>query len=362
MGFWKSACCVVATTIAVVVTSCSSTASLSASPAQTSSVSPNGAAVSSAKSGTLTPFKWLFGFRVQAGTSLPIVIAKDQGYYADEGLDLTWDITTDQTSIRLIATNQYQAGSVSSPGTLIDYVQQGLPLRSIGLTSQKSNRVFIVRAGSGITRPKDLEGKTVGYKVTVWPEYLAMLASDHVDRSKIKEVSIGTSSVELKQRSVDMLPGFRGNEPLVLKSQLGVDVSLLDPQDYGFPPLGTALIVNTNFIKSNPDQVTAFLKATLKGEQFYLANKAQTLAIAEKYADKDITPAQHEFLYDATVVEMNSGLAKTKGIGYQSADQWQQQINTLFQYGVIKAKPKLEDVFDNTALDRSLKDGQLVWP
>mgnify|MGYP002402690275 CR=1 FL=1 len=349
--------------MAIAATSCSSAAYPSAAaPSQVAPASPGGSAAAPAKSRTLIPFKWLFGFRIQAGTSLPIVIAKDLGYYADEGLDLTWDISTGQTSIRLIATNQYQAGSVSSPGTLIDYVQEGLPLRSVGLTSQKSNRVFIVRADSGIKRPKDLEGKTVGYKVAVWPEYLAMLAFDHVDRSKIKEVSVGTSSVELKQRSVDMLPGFRGNEPLVLKSQMGLDVNLLDPQDYGFPPLGTSLIVNTNYIKSHPDQVTGFLKATLKGEQFYLANKERTLAIAEKYADKDITPAQHEFLYDATVVEMNSGLAKTKGLGYQSAAQWQQQIDTLYQYGVIKAKPKVQDVFDNTALDRSLKDGQLVWP
>jgi len=62
-------------------------------------------ATAAAKPKTLTPFKWLFGFRIQAGAALPIVIAKDLGYYADQGLDLTWDVGTDQTSIRLIGIN-----------------------------------------------------------------------------------------------------------------------------------------------------------------------------------------------------------------------------------------------------------------
>jgi ABC-type nitrate/sulfonate/bicarbonate transport system substrate-binding protein len=98
------------------------------------------------------------------------MVAKDLGYYAEQGLDLSWDIATDQTSIRLIAAGQYPAGSVSSPGTLIDMVHEGLQLKSIGLMSEQGSRSFAVRKDSGIKRPKDFEGKTVGYKTSIWPE------------------------------------------------------------------------------------------------------------------------------------------------------------------------------------------------
>ena len=39
--------------------------------------------------------------------------AKDLGSWTKvEGLDVTWDVANDQTSIRLIAAGQYQAGSL----------------------------------------------------------------------------------------------------------------------------------------------------------------------------------------------------------------------------------------------------------
>jgi putative hydroxymethylpyrimidine transport system substrate-binding protein len=310
----------------------------------------------------LTPFKWLFGFRIQAGATAPIVIAKDLGYYADEGLDLSWDIAADQTSIRLIAAGQYQAGSVSSPGTLIDMVHEGLPLKSIGLMTQQGSRTFAVRKDSGIKRPKDFEGKTVGYKTSIWPEYLAMLTYDHVDRSKIKEIEVGLSSIELKDGTVDVLPVSRGNEPVTLRTVLNLDIDLIEPSDYGFPPLGTELIVNTDYAKSNPDQVLGFLKATLKGLDYYVNNKQQSLDIIQRYATKEVTPAVNASLYDNSVPDMVYGQAKTLGLGYQTPEQWQGQINVLGDLQVTQAKPRVEEVIDNQFLEKAVKDGKLVWP
>ncbi|HYU82013.1 MAG TPA: hypothetical protein VFA31_04655, partial [Candidatus Polarisedimenticolia bacterium] len=78
----------------------------SCAPSVNTGPSPTGAAKA------LVPFKWLFGFSISAGATLPIVIARELGYYKDVGLDFSWDFTTDSTGIRLIGTGQYQAGSV----------------------------------------------------------------------------------------------------------------------------------------------------------------------------------------------------------------------------------------------------------
>src|SRR5262245_18476520 len=76
---------------------------------------PSGAPAASAAASAkpLIPFKWLCGFSISAGATLPVVIARELGYYKQQGLDFSWDFTTDSTGIRLIGTNQYQAGSVS---------------------------------------------------------------------------------------------------------------------------------------------------------------------------------------------------------------------------------------------------------
>jgi NitT/TauT family transport system substrate-binding protein len=327
----------------------------SCAPAATGGASPG------AKK-ALVPFKWLFGFTISAGADLPVVIARELGYYKEQGLDFSWDFTTDSTGIRLIGLGQYQAGSVSDAAAPVNFIVQGVPLKIIDLMTQRGARALAVRKGSGIARPKDFEGKKVGIKTTPWTEYLVMLATDKVDRTKIKEIPVGFSSVELKEGLVDVLPVFTGNEPFVLKNQLGTEVDLLLPDQFGYPPIGTSTVVNANYAKSNPAEVTAFLRATLKGAEYMVAHKAESVQIAVQYAGPGKTREQHEFQYDVTVRDLVSGIAATKGIGYVTPDQWQRQLDLLSDLKVIDSKPKVEDVLDTSFLDKVLKDGKLIWP
>jgi ABC-type nitrate/sulfonate/bicarbonate transport system substrate-binding protein len=324
----------------------------------TGSPAPSG----SAGPKTLTPFKWLFGFSISAGATLPVVIARELGYYREQGLDFSWDFTTDSTGIRLIGTGQYQAGSVSDAAAPVGYIIQGVPLKVIALMTQRGARALAVKKGSGISRPKDFEGKKVGIKTSPWTEYLVMLGSDKVDRSKITEVPVGFSSVELKDGLVDVLPVFTGNEPFVLKNNFATEVDLLLPDQYGYPPLGTSLVVNTNYTKTNPNEVTAFLRATIKGAEFMVANKAQAVQIAVQYAGTTAVRPQHEFQYDVTARDLVAGIAATKGIGYVTAAQWQAQLDLLSDYKLITTKPKIEDVLDTSFVEKVLKDGKVIWP
>jgi ABC-type nitrate/sulfonate/bicarbonate transport system substrate-binding protein len=329
----------------------------SCAPAATSGASPG-----AAKSKALVPFKWLFGFTISAGADLPVVIARELGYYKEQGLDFSWDFTTDSTGIRLIGLGQYQAGSVSDAAAPVNFILEGVPLKVIDLMTQRGARALAVRKGSGIARPKDFEGKKVGIKTTPWTEYLVMLATDKVDRTKIREIPVGFSSVELKEGIVDVLPVFTGNEPFVLKNQLGTDIDLLLPDQFGYPPIGTSTVVNANYAKSNPAEVTAFLRATLKGAEYMVAHKAESVQIAVQYAGPGRTREQHEFQYDVTVRDLVSGIAATKGIGYVTPAQWQAQLDLLSDLKVIASKPKVEDVLDASFLDKVLKDGKVVWP
>ncbi len=320
------------------------------------------AAVPSQTAKALVPFKWLFGFSIQAGATLPVVIARELGYYREQGLDFSWDFTTDSTGIRLIGTGQYQAGSVSDAAAPVNYIAEGVPLRAIALVTQRGSRALAVKKGSGIARPKDFEGRKVGIKGTPWTEYLVMLSYDKADRSKVSEVPVGFSSVELKDGIVDVLPVFTGNEPWVLKNQLNTDVDLLLPDQFGYPPLGTSLVINANYARSNAAEITAFLRATLKGAEHMVANKDQSIQIAVQYAGPGPTRAQHEFQYAVAVKDMASGVAATRGIGYVTPKQWQDQLDLLFDQRVIKTKPKVEEVLDTSFLDKVLRDGKVIWP
>ena len=337
--------------------SAAAAAVVACTPGGTSTPSPSGGAAASSK--PVVPFNWLFGFTVQANPSMPVIIAKEHGYYDKEAIKISWDFTTDSTSIRLIGTNQYQAGSVSDVLTVANFVQQGIPLVAMCQQGQNTARVFAVKKGSPIKRPKDFEGKKVGVKPGApWTEYLAMLAYDKVDRSKITEVPVGFSSVELKDGLVDVLPVFIGNEPFVLANQLNTPVDLIYPKDFGAPMVGTTMVANRDYIKNNRDAMIRFLKATMKAQEDFIANKADTVQIAVQYGGTATSRAQHEFIYDVSAPDMQD----PAGVGTIHKDKWQANIDILTQLGLLKTAPKVDDLVDDSLMKEILSNGKVVYP
>jgi len=337
--------------------SAAAAAVVACTPGGTSTSSPSGSAAASQR--TTVPFNWLFGFTVQANPSMPVIIAKELGYYDQEQVKISWDFTTDSTSIRLIGTNQYQAGSVSDVLTVANFVQQGIPLVAMCQQGQSTARVFAVKQGSPIKRPKDFEGKKVGVKPGApWTEYLAMLAFDKVDRTKITEVPVGFSSVELKDGLVDVLPVFIGNEPFVLKNQLNTPAEIIYPKDFGAPMVGTTMVANKDYIKNNRDAMIRFMKATMKAQEYFIDHKAETVQIAVQYGGTATSRAQHEYIYDVSAPDMKD----PAGVGTIHKDAWQKNLDILVQLGLLKTAPKVDDLVDDSIMKEVLSGGKAVFP
>jgi NitT/TauT family transport system substrate-binding protein len=336
---------------------------MSAAVAAIAACTPGATSPSPSASGgarAVEQFKWLFGFTVQANPSMPVIVAKELGYYGKEDINISWDFTTDSTSIRLIGTNQYNAGSVSDVLTVANFVKQGIPLVAMVQQGQDSARVFAVKAGSSIKRPKDFEGKKVGVKPGApWTEYLAMLAYDKVDRTKITEVPVGFSSVELKDNLVDVLPVFIGNEPFVLKTQLNTPVDLILPKDFGAPLVGTTMVANKDYIKNNRPAMLRFLKATMKAQEYFIDHKAEVVQMAVQYGGTATTRAQHEYIYDISQKDMQH----PNGVGWIDKAKWQANLDIITSLGLIKDPPKIDDIVDDTLMKEILgADKKVIYP
>ena len=304
----------------------------------------------------MVPFGWLHGFRIQVAASAPIVIALDQGYYEEECLDFSMEITTGSASIRLIAAGRFQGGSVSSAGTLVNFVNDNFPLTSIGLLTQESARTFAVLADSGIERPADFAGKRAGVKVnTIWDEFIAMLAFDEVDPDSIEYIPVGFSSVEMNEGLVDILPVFSGNEPHTLRNDFGLDIRLLDPGDWGFVGVGSMIIINTDYARENPKIVEGFMRATIRGMEFYLENKQESIDIVNKYATPEVAAATERasFLYDVTATQM----PRADGcLAYIPPERWDLIISQLIDLELLGAPgtpdpPITQLLYDNSFIE-----------
>jgi ABC-type nitrate/sulfonate/bicarbonate transport system substrate-binding protein len=220
--------------------------------------------------------------------------------------------------------------------------------------------VFAVKAGSSIKRPKDFEGKKVGVKPGApWTEYLAMLAYDKVDRTKITEVPVGFSSVELKDNLVDVLPVFIGNEPFVLKNTLNTPVDLIYPKDFGAPLVGTTMVANKDYIKNNRPAMLRFLKATMKAQEYFIDHKAEVVQMAVQYGGTATTRAQHEYIYDISQKDMQH----PSGVGWIDKAKWQANLDIITSLGLIKDPPKIDDIVDDTLMKEILgADKKVIYP
>ncbi len=303
-------------------------------------------------------FNWLFGFVIQAGPVLPIVMAKQLGYYDQQKIAISWDFQTVSTAVRLIGTDQYQGGN-SDPQTTAGFVTEGVPLVAVAQQSLTSVRAFAVRKNDGIKRPKDFEGRKVGIKSGApWADYLAVLAADKVDRTKITEVPIGFSSVELKEKIVDVLPVFLGNEPFVLKTQLNVDYDILLPRDFGYPAVGTPIIANKSYIKNNRDVYLRFLRSVFHAQEDFIANKDLAMKTAIEYGGTATTKEAHDFIYEVSKPTM----INPKGAGFIDVAAWQKNLDILTDLKVLPGKVNAADIVDDTLMPQILKDGKVIWP
>lgn len=195
--------------------------------------------------------------------------AVDLGYYNNQGIEMRLDrggLNDDGTYIDPIQRVIEGAADfgVTTASNLITARAKGQPLVAIAAIYQRSPIVLISLAKNNITRPQDLVGKRVGISAGTEPIYLALLASQKIDRQAITEVPVDISLEPLLKGQVDMRAGFITNEPITLK-QLGQQINLILPSDYGVNIYSNVIFATEDTITQRPDLVENFLRATLQG-------------------------------------------------------------------------------------------------
>jgi len=197
-----------------------------------------------------------------------IYAAKHEGFYRDEGIDLTIRQPGESTDApKLLA-----AGRVDF--AILDIHDLGIAReRGIDLVGtmplvQRPLAAVIAHGGRGIARPKELEGRTVG--VTGLPSDEAVVDSevsaDGGDPKQVKRVTIGFTAVSaLAAGKVDAATGFWNAEGVALR-QRGVPIRIFKVNRYGAPPYPElVLVASRQTIEHDPELVESVLAATTRG-------------------------------------------------------------------------------------------------
>jgi NitT/TauT family transport system substrate-binding protein len=212
-------------------------------------------------------------------------VAKDKGFCAEEGLDLTiLPGGPNVRSIQQVASGVATFGLDSSLG-LYQARDAGIPVVVVAQPDQKDGFVKIAFKDKGITEPADFAGKTVG----VWPdeyEFYALMGSVGIDPdSDLTLVQQAFTMDAFLNGELDVASATLWNEyNVVLESGVAPeDLIVWNYTDYGFGiPHGSILTLEET-LANDRDTVVKFVRCSIRGWLDAYANPDEAIDIVMNY-------------------------------------------------------------------------------
>ncbi|PZQ75823.1 MAG: ABC transporter substrate-binding protein [Variovorax paradoxus] len=275
-------------------------------------------------------------------------VAKAKGFYDQAGLDLTINPGGPNLNVEtLVAAGNDTFGLAGGTETVLLAREKGLPLVCIGVTVQTTPFTYVTYKDSGITKVKDFAGKKVAtwFTGTQYTLY-SMLASAGLKQSDLTIVPQSGSMAPFVEKQFDVAAATYYNELNTLKEQgLGDKLTLIKPDDYGVIVQQDTVLVSEKYRSEKPQQVQAFLTATIKGWKYALQNKKEAIDIIMAAAPTLNRPHQ-EAMLDEFEKLVKAGKGSTDGILAIDLPTVEKMQAQLVGYKALKAPADLSKAYD----------------
>ncbi len=275
-------------------------------------------------------------------------VAKAKGFYDQAGLDLTINPGGPNLNVEtLVAAGNDTFGLAGGTETVLLAREKGLPLVCIGVTVQTTPFTYVTYKDSGITKVKDFAGKKVAtwFTGTQYTLY-SMLASAGLKQSDLTIVPQSGSMAPFVEKQFDVAAATYYNELNTLKEQgLGDKLTLIKPDDYGVIVQQDTVLVSEKYRSEKPQQVQAFLTATIKGWKYALQNKKEAIDIVMAAAPTLNRPHQ-EAMLDEFEKLVKAGKGSTDGILAIDLPTVEKMQAQLVGYKALKAPADLSKAYD----------------
>ncbi len=209
-----------------------------------------------------------------------IYAAQQQGFYRDEGVDLTIRQPGESTDAPKLLEAGRAEFAILDIHDLGIARERGLDVVGTMPIVQRPLAAVIARGGGPVRRPRDLEGHTVG--VTGLPSDEAVVDSeveaDGGNPALVKRVTIGFNAVSsLAAGKVDAATGFWNAEGVALQRQ-GIPIRIFKVNRYGAPPYPELILTASHqTVENDPELVDEMVAATTRGYELASKHPAEAL-------------------------------------------------------------------------------------
>ncbi len=274
-----------------------------------------------------------------------------QGYFRAAGLAAHIAVPSNATN----ALEEVAAGKVDfavsyEPDVLLARAQ-GIPVVSVMALVDRPLNTILSLASSGITRPADLRGKTIG--ITGVPSdhavVSAVLQYAHIPAADVKLVNVGYNLLPaLLHHQVDAVEGVYWTWEAVQLREQGYKVNVLHLEQVGVPTYDELVLVTSQRLAaSDPALVRRAVQVIQRGYAFAAAHPAQ----AGQDLLKETTGLSPRLVRASLKLLAPAFDYRVPTVGYQSPSQWRAYLAWMRARHLIQGK---------VAVDQAMTDAYLA--
>ncbi|MBI3637705.1 MAG: ABC transporter substrate-binding protein, partial [Candidatus Rokubacteria bacterium] len=257
-------------------------------------------------------------------------------------------------SIAKVDTGRADIGLADS-AVVIAAVGRGAKVKAVGMVFDKTPLNIWSRKEAPITKPKDLEGKTVGAppgdgQRQVFPAFAKLHG---VDPSKVTWVNVEPAAKvpALAEKRVDAVADYTTGMPFYEKAMGKGNPVMMPWVDQGFDMYSIAIVASEKTMKERGKALRAFLDASYLGWRDVMDNPKSALEIFKKRVPE----------IDLAIIEPNMmmglELMKTEryaknGIGWTEPAKMCASVDLVNTYMGPAKKVECKDVYTNEFLTR----------
>jgi putative hydroxymethylpyrimidine transport system substrate-binding protein len=281
-----------------------------------------------------------------------LYVAQDRGYYRDEGLDVNIYVPSNPEDVLKLVGSGKDAFGISYQSDVLLAGGEGIPVKSVAALVQHPLNSVMTLKESGITRPKQLEGKKVGYPGIPGHEALlaTMMEKDGSSIDKVEMVNVGFDLVQaLIGKKVDAVLGAYWVHESILAELEGYPVSVMKVEDWGVPDFyELVLVTNEKTSKEQPEVVKRFLAATAKGYADAKKEPAKALDLLMK-ANPETNRAMEEKGIQLLMPLWTDGVP---AFGWQTKERWQSYADWMRQKKLLTGDVNVDSAFTTEFLPK----------
>ena len=257
------------------------------------------------------------------------------GIYRQRGLEVTLRQGGPQVNhAQLLAAGRLDFNIAPNSFGPLNFTAENIPMTAVAAIFQKDPSVLIAHSDQGNDSLAALKGKPImigsDTRITSW---MFLKSKFGYTDDQIRPYAFSVAPFLADPEAVQQ--GYLSSEPFTIESQ-GVKPVILLLADAGYSSYGSLIQTSDKLVREQPDLVQRFVDASIEGWYSYLYGDPAPANALIKRDNPEMTDAL--LAYGIAKIKeygiVDSGDAKTNGIGAMTEARWQEFFDSMANAGV----------------------------